>query len=272
MPKYAKFMKEILSKKRKLGDYETVMLNEECSAVLQRKLPQKLKDPGSFTIPCTIGSCNFDKVLCDLGASINLMPLSVFRKLGLGEVKPTSISLQLADRSVKYPRGVIEDVLIKVDKFIFPADFVVLDMEEDREIPLILGRPFLATGRTLIDVQQGKLILRVQDEQVTFDVFEAMKFPSEVHSCFQINTLDSEESFKELETDKTPTSVVKKEGNRIELKPLPSHLRYAYLDDSESFPVIINNSLDDEEENKLQCLGKPNSLCTEERRNHSGRK
>ncbi|KAL5542568.1 hypothetical protein UlMin_010278 [Ulmus minor] len=160
MPKYAKFMKEILSKKRKLGDYETVMLNEECSAVLQRKLPQKLKDPGSFTIPCTIGSCNFDKVLCDLGASINLMPLSVFRKLGLGEVKPTSISLQLADRSVKYPRGVIEDVLIKVDKFIFPADFVVLDMEEDREIPLILGRPFLATGRTLIDVQQGKLILR----------------------------------------------------------------------------------------------------------------
>ncbi|KAL5554098.1 hypothetical protein UlMin_041499 [Ulmus minor] len=182
MPKYAKFMKEILSKKRKLGDYETVMLNEECSAVLQRKLPQKLKDTGSFTIPCTIGSCNFDKVLCDLGASINLMPLSVFRKLGLGEVKPTSISLQLADRSVKYPRGVIEDVLIKVDKFIFPADFVVLDMEEDREIPLILGRPFLATGRTLIDVQQGKLILRVQDEQVTFDVFEAMKFPSEVHS------------------------------------------------------------------------------------------
>ncbi|KAL5574401.1 hypothetical protein UlMin_023998 [Ulmus minor] len=160
MPKYAKFMKEILSKKRKLGDYETVMLNEECSAVLQRKLPQKLKDPGSFTIPCTIGSCNFDKVLCDLGASINLMPLSVFRKLGLGEVKPTSISLQLADRSVKYPRGVIEDVLIKVDKFIFPADFVVLDMEEDREMPLILGRPFLATGRTLIDVQQGKLILR----------------------------------------------------------------------------------------------------------------
>ncbi|KAL5565133.1 hypothetical protein UlMin_028297 [Ulmus minor] len=299
MPKYAKFMKEILSKKRKLGDYETVMLNEECSAVLQRKLPQKLKDPGSFTIPCTIGSCNFDKVLCDLGASINLMPLSVFRKLSLGEVKPTSISLQLADRSVKYPRGVIEDVLIKVDKFIFPADFVVLDMEEDREIPLILGRPFLATGRTLIDVQQGKLILRLQDEQVTFDVFEAMKFPSEVHSCFQINTLDrlisetfeertpllpleaclvksatieeedegvrhcsellaaldeylfSEESFKELKTDKTPTSVVKKEGNRIELKPLPSHLRYAYLDDSESFPVIINNSLDDEEENKL---------------------
>ena len=128
-----------------------------------------------------------------------MMPLSIFKKLGLGEVKPTSISLQLADRSVKYPRGVIEDVLIKVDKFIFPVDFVVLDMEEDREVPLILGRPFLATGRTLIDVQQGKLILWVQDEQVTFDVFEAMKFPSEVHSCFQINTLDKliSETFEE---------------------------------------------------------------------------
>ncbi|KAL5580055.1 hypothetical protein UlMin_012497 [Ulmus minor] len=174
MPKYAKFLKEVLSNKRKLEANEKVMLTEECSAILQRKLPSKLKDPGSFTIPCTIGDFNFDKVLCDLGASINLMPLSIFRKLGLGAVKPTTVSLQLADRSIKHPRGIIEDVLVKVYKFIFPADFIVLDMEEDREIPLILGRPFLATGRTLIDVHQGKLILRVQDEQVTFNVFKAM--------------------------------------------------------------------------------------------------
>ncbi|KAL5558879.1 hypothetical protein UlMin_035090 [Ulmus minor] len=187
MPKYAKFLKEVLSNKRRLEGNEKVMLTEECSAILQRKLPQKLKDPGSFTIPCTIGDFEFDKVLCDLGASINLMPLSIFRKLGFGEVKPTTVTLQLADRSIKHPRGIIEDVLVKVDKFIFPADFIVLDMEEDREVPLILGRPFLATGRTLIDVHQGKLILRVQDEQVTFNVFEAMKFPSNVSSCFEIN-------------------------------------------------------------------------------------
>ena len=160
------------------------MLTEECSAILQRKLPPKLKDPGSFTIPCNIGDVKFEKVLCDLGASVNLMPLSIFRKLGLGEVKLTTVSLLLADRSIKHPRGVIEDVLVKVDKFIFPADFIVLDMEEDREMPLILGRPFLATGRTLIDVQQGKLILRVQDEQVVFNVFEAMKSPSDVDACF----------------------------------------------------------------------------------------
>ncbi|KAL5538589.1 hypothetical protein UlMin_045511 [Ulmus minor] len=289
MPKYAKFMKEILKKKRKLGDNETVMLNEECSAILQRKLPPKLKDPGGFTIPCTIGTCNFDKVFCDLGASINLMPLSIFRKLGLGEVKPTLISLQLVDRSITYPRGVIEDVLIKVDKFIFPADFVVLDMEKDREILLILGRLFLATGRTLIDVQQGKLILRVQDEQVTFDVFEAMKFPTEVDSCFQINTLDrlisksfedklptlpleacivksatvddedeeirhcaellatlkdylaSDQAFKELDASETTSLVVKEDPPKLELKPLPSHLRYAYLGDSNLFLVLRNH-------------------------------
>lgn len=97
MPSYVKFMKEILLNKRKLGEYETMMLTEECTAILQNKLPPKLKDPGSFTIPCTIGNSYFKKALCDLGASINLMPLSIFRQLGIGEVKSTTISLQLAD-------------------------------------------------------------------------------------------------------------------------------------------------------------------------------
>ncbi|XP_034679906.1 uncharacterized protein LOC117909969 [Vitis riparia] len=155
MPKYAKFLKEVLSNKRKLMDNEKVMLTEECSAILQRKLPPKLKDPGSFTIPCTIGDFDFDKVLCDLGASVNLIPLFIFRKLELGEVKPTTVCLQLANRSIKHLKGIIEDVLVKVDKFIFPTDFIVLDMEEDRDVPLILRRPFLATGKTLIDVHQG---------------------------------------------------------------------------------------------------------------------
>ncbi|KAL5565416.1 hypothetical protein UlMin_028580 [Ulmus minor] len=277
MPKYAKFLKEVLSNKRRLEANEKVMLTEECSAILQRKLPPKLKDPGSFTIPCTIGDFEFDKVLCDLGASINLMPLSIFKKLGLGEVKPTTVSLQLADRSIKHPRGIIADVLVKVDKFIFSADFIVLDMEEDREVPLILGRPFLATGRTLIDVYQGKLILRVQDEQVTFNVFEAMKFPSDIDACFEINVLDRvvaekfHESFassplencifngktirilddegiiecvnnldvlpifegpkslkfKELEVFNVNTISSNKEPPKLELKELPSHLRYA---------------------------------------------
>ena len=99
--------------------------------------------------------------MCDLGASINLKPLSIFRCLGLGEAHPTTVTLQLANRSLKHPRGVIEDFLVKVDKFTFLADFIVLDMEEDKGIPIILGRPFLAAGRAMIDVQRGELKLRV---------------------------------------------------------------------------------------------------------------
>ncbi|XP_073122254.1 uncharacterized protein [Henckelia pumila] len=122
--------------------------------ILQNKLPPKLKDPGSFSIPCTIGNSFFSKTLCDLGANINLMSYSCFGKLGIGEVRPNTISLQLADRSIKYSSGIVEYVLVKVDNFIFPVDFVVLDMEEDREIPLILGIPFLETRKDLIDVKK----------------------------------------------------------------------------------------------------------------------
>ena len=159
-------MKDILANKRKLSDYETVVLFEECSVILQRKLPPKLKDQGSFTILCSIGNSIFEKALCDLGASINLMSLSIFKKLSLGEANPTTITLQLADRSLTHPQGIIEDMLVKVDKFIFQGDFIVLDMEEDKEVPIILGRPFLATSRALIDVQKGELRLRGQDDEV----------------------------------------------------------------------------------------------------------
>ncbi|XP_024027977.1 uncharacterized protein LOC112093540 [Morus notabilis] len=206
MPSYMKFMKEILSNKRKLEEYETDALTEECSAILQKKLPPKLKDPGSFTIPCTIGNSFFDKALSDLGASINLMSLSVYRKLGLGEVKSTTISLYLADRSIKYPRGIIEDVLVKVDKFIFPADFIVLDMEEGQEILIILGRPFLATGRTLINVQKGHLILRFQ-EHVTFNVLKVMKYPDDAESCLKVDIV--EDCVKKVFQLTTPSSHLK---------------------------------------------------------------
>ncbi|KAL5754796.1 hypothetical protein ACOSP7_023016 [Xanthoceras sorbifolium] len=191
MPTYVKFLKEIISNKRRLVDFETVALTEECSAIIQNKLPPKLKDPGSFIILCTIGKSDFGKALCDLGASINLMPHSVFRKLGLGEVKETNITLQLADRSVKYPHGIIEDVLVKVDKFYFPVDFIILDMEEDVEVPLILRRPFLATRGALIDVQQGKLTLRVGGEEAVFNVFKAAKFPYSSNTCFRVDNIDS---------------------------------------------------------------------------------
>ncbi|XP_073121896.1 uncharacterized protein [Henckelia pumila] len=155
MPNYSKFVKDVMSKKRRLQDNKVVNLTEECSAILQKKFPQKFKDPGSFTIFCFIGGAKVNRALCDLGAIINLMPFFVYKTLELGEVKATSITLQLEDRSITYPRGIVEDILVKVDKFIFPAEFVILDMDEDKETPLIFGRPFLATARALIDVHKG---------------------------------------------------------------------------------------------------------------------
>ncbi|XP_024025997.1 uncharacterized protein LOC112092920 [Morus notabilis] len=175
MPNYAKFMKEVMSKKRKLEDYETVKLTEECSAIIKRQLLEKLKDPGSFRIPCIIGELHIEKALCDLGASINLMPLSILRKLNLGEITPTTISLQLADRSLTYPKGIIEDVL----------------MEEDQEISIIFGRPFLATGRALIDVHSGNLTLRFNEEKAIFNLLNSKKSPQEKPTCNRVEELKS---------------------------------------------------------------------------------
>ena len=152
MPLYAKFLKEILSKKRKIAEEGIVNLTATCSAIIQQKLPAKMKDPGSFTIPCSIGKYELKKALCDSGASINLMPLLVVQRLSLGELTPIVITLQMADRSMAQPEGILEGVLVKVGKFIFLVDFVIMQMEEDTQVPLLLGRPFLATGAALIDV------------------------------------------------------------------------------------------------------------------------
>ncbi|KAI3697807.1 hypothetical protein L6452_30904 [Arctium lappa] len=198
MPSYAKFLKDILSKKKKLNEYETVALTEGCSALLTNGIPPKLKDPGSFTIPCSIGGKEVGKALCDLGASINLMPLSVFNNLGIGESRPTTVTLQLVYKTIAYPKGKIEDVLVQVDKFIFPADFIILDFEADKDIPILLGRPFLATGRTLINVQKGELTMRLQDQKVTFNVFNSLKYPDDFEDCATLNVIESMCQKKEI--------------------------------------------------------------------------
>nr|KYP65343.1 hypothetical protein KK1_011576 [Cajanus cajan] len=190
MPSYARFMKELLTKKRTLSEDGTVELEAGCSAIIQKSLPQKSRDPGSFTLPVTIGNVSVGKALLDLGASISLMPLSMLQRIGEVEVRPTRMTLQLADRSIKYPHGVVEDLLVKVDKFWFPVDFVVMDMEEDSEVPLILGRPFMKTAKVIIDVDDGKLKVRVQDDEVNFNVFEAMKHPSDKAGCFRVDVID----------------------------------------------------------------------------------
>ena len=190
MPTYSKYLKDIITNKRRWDDNQTVELTETCSSIITRKIPTKLKDPGSFTLPCIVGTQEFPRCLCDLGASINLMPFSLFRKLQLGELIPTNMTLQLADHSTKKPHGIIEDVLVKVDKFIFPVDFVVLDFEEDNKCPLILGRPFLNTGRAIIDVHDGKITLRVGNESIEFVMPRLMKYPIDEEFCMRVEVID----------------------------------------------------------------------------------
>ncbi|XP_070012624.1 uncharacterized protein [Nicotiana sylvestris] len=152
---YAKFMKDLVTKKISM-DCEAIKKTHQVSAIVHSMAP-KLEDPSAFTIPCTIGSANFTKALCDLGESINLMPYSVFKTLGIGKSRLTSMRLQMADRTMKRPLGIIDDVLVRVDKCILPTDLVILDYDVDYEVLIILGRPFLATGKALADVEAGEL-------------------------------------------------------------------------------------------------------------------
>ena len=156
---YAKFLKDLCTVKIGLGIEKKAFLTEQVSAIIKSKTPVKYKDPGSPTISVNIGGTCIDKTLLDLGASVNLLPYSVYKQLGLGELKPINITLSLADRSVKIPKGIVEDVLVKVDKFYYQVDFVVLDTEPitvgPNHVPIILRRPFLATSNAIINFLNG---------------------------------------------------------------------------------------------------------------------
>nr|GEZ32523.1 reverse transcriptase domain-containing protein [Tanacetum cinerariifolium] len=170
MPKFASTIKSLLTNKDKLFELAKVPLNENCSAMLLKKLPENLRDPVKFLIPCDFPGMDVCHALADLGASINHMPLSIWKNLSLPELTPTRMTLELADRSITRPKGVAEDVFVKVGKFHFPTDFLVVDFKADPRVPLILGRSFLRTGRALIDVYEEEITLRVNDEFVTFNL------------------------------------------------------------------------------------------------------
>ncbi|XP_016549081.1 uncharacterized protein LOC107848862 [Capsicum annuum] len=171
---YSMFMKDLVTKKRAMI-YEPVDYLYHCGAISTRSLVQKKADPGAFTITCTIGSLDFSKALCDLEVSIDLMPLAVYKKLGLGDPTPTNMQLVMADRSVKRLVSILYNMLVKVANFIFPTDFVIMDCEVDFEVPVILGRLFLATGSVLIDLRANEILFRLNDELVRFDVCQSMK-------------------------------------------------------------------------------------------------
>ena len=320
VPRYAKFLKELCTTRKRMSTKEVVKVGENVSAILQRKLPPKCKDPGSFTIPCVIGNTRFESAMLDLGASINVMPYSIYASMNLGALKKDGVIIQLADRSNAYPKGVLEDVLVQVNHLIFPADFYVLEMDESDHapsLPILLGRPFMKTARTKIDVFNGTLSMEFDGEVVNFNLSDSIKYPSEDHSCFSIDTVDSlaqgyledlnddmlekvitsgvevktkgatsmqphgtntlsyavppSEDFLEvvaalesspihdgkfpnkesipISTNKLLPSII--QAPILELKPLPSHLKYIFLGKNETLPAIISSSLTAQEEEKL---------------------
>ncbi|GJS08965.1 reverse transcriptase domain-containing protein [Tanacetum coccineum] len=183
MPKFAPMFRKLLNNKDKIIDLIKTPVNENCSAVILKKFPEKLGDPGRFLIPCDFPKMDECLALADLGASINLMPLSVWEKLNLPDLTKTRMILELADRTISTPTGIAEDVFVKVGTFFFPADFVVVDYIADPRVPLILGRPFLRTARALIDVHGEQMTLRHDDQSITFKVGDT--------KTFSYNTIES---------------------------------------------------------------------------------
>ncbi|KAL5725417.1 hypothetical protein ACHQM5_008564 [Ranunculus cassubicifolius] len=311
IPSYAKFLKDLCTTKRKHNVHKKAFLTEQVSAIIKHNTPPKYKDPGCPTVSCVIGNFKIEQALLDLGASVNLLPYSVYSQLGLGELKPTKVTLQLADRSIKVPRGVVEDVLVQVDKFYFPVDFIVLDtkpiIDNSTQIPVILGRPFLATSNALINCRNGVMKLSFGNMTIELNVFNVCKQPGNIDcedddDVQEVNMIESVvedqflwssipdpleaclthfEFFNDesnicevnalldsaplLDTDKwkarfeelpcgatsLPSSV---QFPRLELKPLPSELKYAFLGEADTFHVVISSSLDANQEERLLAV------------------
>nr|GEZ56613.1 reverse transcriptase domain-containing protein [Tanacetum cinerariifolium] len=327
MPKFASTLKALIGNKEKLSEMAKISMNEHCSAVILNKLPRKLGDPGKFLIPCEFPGMDECLALADLGASINLMPFSVWEALSLLELTSTCMTLELADRSVSKPIDIAKDVSFKVGVFDFPADFVVVDFEPDPRVPIILRRFFLKTGRALIDMHKGELTLRIKNEAITYNLDQTVRYFANYNqmtankidvmemACEEysqevlgfsdvtasgnpiphddpiISTtsptltpfgdidfllFEEADAFLGLEDDlnsprinpfyydpegdilllkailntKTVKSFID-EPPEVELKELPPHLEYAFLEGDSKLPVIIAKELGDEEKSAL---------------------
>ncbi|GJR55359.1 reverse transcriptase domain-containing protein [Tanacetum coccineum] len=247
MPIFAPTIKNLLMNKDKLFELAKIPLNENCLAMLLKKLPENLGDPGKFLIPCDFSGMDVCHALADLGASINLMPLSIWKKRSLPELTPTRMTLELADQSINRPKGLSEDVFVKVRKFHFPTDFVVVDFEADPWVPLILGRSFLRTGRALIDYSQEVLSFYnnsssgnpitnfepiISDSFLSFTPFEESNFIlEEIEAFLKDDSISPEINHADYDPEGEPSE--------LELKDLPSNLEYDYLEGTDKLPVII---------------------------------
>ncbi|GJU42300.1 reverse transcriptase domain-containing protein [Tanacetum coccineum] len=189
MPKFNKWLSSLLRNKEKLEEIAIMTVNAECSAIIMNKVPEKLEDPGKFLIPCALQELKRTSALADSGASINLLPYSIYKKLELEALTPTRMTLELANRSISHPMGIAEDVVVRVDGFTFLADFVVVNFEPDPRVPIILGRPFLRTAKALIDLYEEKLTLRVGKDELVYyaDKSEKNKEKNFVHAISVID-------------------------------------------------------------------------------------
>ena len=195
IPSYAKFLKDLCTVKRKLGVNKEAFMTEQSTSLIRNNFPPKYKDPGSPTISIVAGNSKLGHALVDLGASVNLLPYSVYVELRLGELEPTNITLQLADRSVKIPRGIVNDVSVQVDKFYFPVGFVVLDTQpvvnQGTQFPVILSRPFLATANAIIHCRGGLMTLSFGNMTVNLNIFNVIKEIGDEEDVCEVNMIDS---------------------------------------------------------------------------------
>ncbi|XP_074309257.1 uncharacterized protein LOC141643832 [Silene latifolia] len=192
VPRYAKFLKELYTPRRNTRKgTQKLRVSEHVSAIFKKSFPKKYGDPGMFTIPCSIGEKIFTHAMLDLGASINVMPYTLYKTLGLPPLNKTDVVIQLADRSNIYPKGMVEDVLVEVDHLTFPADFYVLDMEVDsKATPVLLGRSFMKTSKTNIDLSNGNLTMEFDGKKLTYNIYDAMRQPNDSHSCYFLNIIE----------------------------------------------------------------------------------
>ena len=306
IPSYTKFLKDLCMVKRKLGVNKEAFMTEQSTSLIRNNLPPKYKDPGSPTISIVVGNSKLGHALVDLGASVNLLPYSIYVDIGLGELEPTNITLQLADRSVKIPRRIVKDVLVQVDKLYFPVDFVVLDTQfvvnQGTQFLVNLGKPLLAIANAIIHCRGGLMTLSFGNMTVNLNIFNVIKGMGDEEDVCEVNmvdylvqkyldnvshddplmpclvspswdeevtTLESKflhsiiehndvlevngwapkfEPFPPIEDKALPSE---ERTPKLELKPLPSHLKYAFLGAEETFPVIISSSLEMDQENQL---------------------
>ena len=253
IPSYAKFLKGLCTPTRKP---KCIHMIETISSIMLSTLPRKRRDPGAHMISCEIGGRTFNQSLLDMGASVNILPKGMYDMRPLGELQPLFIELSLADGFVRRPHSIVEDVIVKVENSYFPVDFIIVDMKSTKDFtdsPIILGRPFLATAKAITDWGKGEVIFQVGDNTIKVSINKLMRHPShesdevgainiyedsEILSCIEETMVAIEErSFEEVEDDPFPSG-----ETAPELKPLPSTLKYAFLDHHRANPLLYPRS------------------------------